>query len=212
MRIEQPLPLFPLELVLYPTEQLPLHIFEPRYRELTRFCMENERPFGIVLADNDELARVGCTARIVKVLKQHEDGRRDILVRGEQRFRLGEVRDERPYLTAEVEPVAEVEEPIRTDLRERAVTQHIKLLEVAGRRVRPSVYQNVEYLSYLLGHNAGMNARQKQELLELPSENERLALLVDYFEALIPRLEDVEQLRRKIKSNGHFRDFPPEEL
>lgn len=212
MPIEQPLPLFPLELVLYPTEQLPLHIFEPRYQELTRYCLEHDRPFGVVLAEADDMAEVGCTARIIKVLTQHGDGRRDILIRGDQRFRLSEIHHEEVYLTAQVEEVEEVEEPMRTDLRERAVTQHMKLLEVAGRRVRPSVYQNVEYLSYLLGHNAGMSAPQKQQVLELPSENERLAFLVDYFEALIPRLEDMEQLRQKIKSNGHFRDFPSEEL
>ena len=211
--METYLPLFPLGLVLYPGEHLPLHIFEPRYRALLTDCLDGDIPFGILLAEEEGVASVGCSARVSEVLRGYEDGRSDIVVTGEHRFRIREIyEDAEPYLTAEVEWLPEPDEPVRTDLKERLVTQHMKLLEIAGRTVRPSLYQDVAYLSYLLAHNAGMEDDQKQQLLELPSENERIGFLVQHFEALLPELEEAETLRRRIQSNGYFKHFPPEAL
>lgn len=205
------LPLFPLSLVLFPRERLPLHIFEERYKELTHFCLENDAPFGILRAD-DEWAQVGTTARIEETLKTYEDGRMDILVQGEDRFRVGEVHDDLSYYTAEVTLVPDVEETVEGDLRERVITQHMKLLELAGRTVRPDLYERVDRLSFVLAQNAALGAEQKQELLELRSENERIRYLIHHFESVIPRMEQQEGLQRRIRSNGHFKDFPPEEV
>jgi len=88
----------------------------------------------------------------------------------------------------------------------------MKLLELAGRTVRPTLYEGVERLSFVLAQNAGLNTVQKQEVLELPSENERIEYLIRHFENLIPRIEQREDVRRRIRSNGHFKDFPPEEV
>lgn len=205
------LPLFPLGEVLYPRERLPLHIFEDKYKEMIGRCLERNEVFGVVLFDEGEMAGIGCTARVSEVTARYEDGRMDILVKGEQRFRLKEARQEFAYMTADVELLNEPEEPYESDLKERAITQHMKLLELAGRTVRPSLYQDVKEVSFVMAHNAGLSLKQKQEVLELRGENERIAYLVDHFEGLIPRVEQMEDLRRKIKSNGHFKDFPPEE-
>lgn len=207
------LPLFPLGLVLYPHERLPLHIFEQRYKELTRYCLEHDAPFGIVLFDEGEMARTGSTARIREVLNRYEDGRMDILVEGEQRFRLGQLYSRKSYITADVELMEEEpDEGVDFALRERVITQHMKLLELAGRTVRPTLYEGVDYLSFVLAQNAGLETAQKQELLELPSENERIEYLIHHFQQLIPRVEQREDVRRRIRSNGHFKDFPPEEV
>lgn len=211
MPILRSLPLFPLGLVLYPNERLPLHIFEPRYKEMVTYCQEEDAPFGIVLFDEGSMAQVGCTARIDRTLNRYEDGRLDILVRGEERFRVLAVYDEEAYITADVEPISEPEQQPERDLRERAITQHMKLLELAGRTVRPSLYQDVREVSYILAHNAGLSPEQKQEVLELVTENERIAYLIEHFETLIPRVEQIEEVRRKIQSNGHMKDFPPKE-
>lgn len=205
------LPLFPLGEVLYPGERLPLYIFEDKYKEMIRRCLEQNDVFGVVLFDEGEMADIGSTARVSEVTARYEDGRMDIIVSGERRFRLREVRQEFAYMTASVELLSEPDEPLVSDLKERAITQHMKLLELAGRTVRPSLYQDVETVSYVMAHNAGLTLKQKQEVLELYGENERIAYLVDHFEGLIPRVEQMEDLRRKIKSNGHFKDFPPEE-
>lgn len=204
------LPIFPLGVVLYPQERLPLHIFEPKYRDMVHACLEEESPFGVVLFDEGKMADVGCTAQIVNVVTRYDDGRMDILVEGRRRFRLIEVHPERPYLTADIEILSEVREPAEREITERAITQHMKLLELAGRTVRPSLYQDVNEVSFVMAHNAGLTLRQKQKVLELDTESERIAYLVEHFEDLIPRVELMEDLKRKIQSNGHFRDFPPE--
>lgn len=206
------LPLFPLDLVLYPNERLPLHIFEKRYKELTRYCLNHDVPFGIVRSDDDSLAEVGTTARISEVVNRYEDGRMDIAVDGEERFRILGLRDEKSYYTADVSLLEEEGEPVDLDLKERVITQHMKLLELAGRTVRPDLYQNVEYLSYVLAQNAALDGDQKQEVLEEPNENDRIRYLIRHFESLIPKVEQKEDVNRRIRSNGHFRDFPPEEV
>jgi ATP-dependent Lon protease len=209
-RIES-LPLFPLGLVLYPNERLPLHIFEERYKDLTQYCLTEDAPFGIVLFQDGRMADVGTTARIDRVVQRYDDGRMDIVVFGEQRYKLDDVYEQKSYMTADVELIEENEPIINPQLRERAITQHIKLLELAGRTVRPDLYENVEYLSFVLAQNAGLDDEQKQEVLEIEEEADRIRFLVDHFESLIPQIEEEKSVRRKVRSNGHFKDFPPEE-
>jgi ATP-dependent Lon protease len=206
------LPLFPLDLVLYPNERLPLHIFEERYKDLTRYCLDHDVPFGVVRSEDDSLADVGTTARIDDVVNRYEDGRLDIAVHGDERFRILELRDEKSYYTADVSLLEENGDPVDLDLKERVITQHMKLLELAGRTVRPDLYQDVEYLSYVLAQNAALDGDQKQDLLEQPTENDRIRYLIRHFESLIPKVEQREDVNRRIRSNGHFRDFPPEEV
>lgn len=210
MSVTESLPLFPLGVVLYPYERMPLHIFEPRYKDLVEFCLEYDHPFGVILFEEGEMADVGCTARIDKVTARYDDGKMDILVRGERRFRAIDIRQERSYLTASVEMIQDPPQSPRQDMKERAITQHMKLLELAGRTVRPSLYQGVTDVSFVMAHNAGLTLEQKQKVLELSGENDRIAYLVDHFEELIPRVEQMEDVRRKIQSNGHFPDFPLE--
>jgi ATP-dependent Lon protease len=206
------LPLFPLGLVLYPDEQLPLHIFEERYKDLTHYCLDHEVAFGIVLAEDGRIADVGTTARIERVVTEYDDGRMDIVVEGEERFRIVEVHDDKSYYTADVDLLREAEGDLDLDLKERVITQHMKLLELAGRTVRPDLYDDVAHLSFVLAQNAGLDPSQKQEVLRLSTESERIEYLIDHFESLIPRVEQTEDLRRRIRSNGHFKDFPPEEV
>ena len=132
----------------------------------------------------------------------------DIIVTGEQRFRVQDTSSENSYITADIEFIEEPEEPLRADLRERVITQHMRLLELAGRAVRPNVYQNDRGPSFFIAHNAGLSPEQKQEVLEMLTENERISYLVHHFEALIPRVEQIEEVRRRAQSNGHFKDYP----
>lgn len=206
------LPLFPLGLVLYPGEQLPLHIFEERYKDLTRYCLDHDVPFGIVLVDDGSLASTGTTARIQEVTNRYEDGRLDLLVHGEERFLVEQVYQRKSYYTADVTLRPETGETVDPSLKERAITQHMKLLELAGRTVRPDLYRDEPRLSYVLAQNAGLDDEQKQAVLELDHESDRIAFLVDHFEQLIPRVEQQGNLQRKIRSNGHFKDFPPEQV
>ena len=203
------LPLFPLDLVLYPNERLPLHIFEERYKELIQYCLDHDVSFGIVRSEDDTLADVGTTARIDEVVNRYEDGRMDIAVQGEERFRILELRQEKSYYTAEVSLLDEEDdEPVDLALKERVITQHMKLLELAGRTVRPDLYQDVEYLSYVLAQNAALDGEQKQELLEEPSENGRIRYLIRHFESLIPKVEQKEDVRDALEKANSVTDRP----
>src|SRR5580658_2096192 len=101
------IPLFPLDIVLFPGQAVPLHIFEPRYRQMTRHCLDEQSPFGIVCASGATLAQTGCSAMIVKILKEYEDGRSDILTAGQNAFLLVRTHDEKPYPEADVEYLEE---------------------------------------------------------------------------------------------------------
>jgi Lon protease-like protein len=206
------LPVFPLQLVLFPNERLPLHIFEERYKELVQYCLDNDSPFGIMLAEDDQVATVGCTAEIDRVIKKYEDGRLDIEVKGVERFEVQEIHQDHAYLSADVELLPEGTPAVDPTLRERVITQHMRLLELAGRTVRPSLYEDTEQLSYVIASNAGLSVEQQQALLIIDRENERLQFLVEHLEEMIPRVEQVESVQKKIRSNGHFKDFPPEDL
>src|SRR5271155_2947163 len=117
------MPIFPLELVLLPGVPLPLHIFEPRYKEMIAECLEQKKRFGIVRASDEGVAEIGCTAEIVSVTKKYDDGRMDILTRGVERFEVIQVNDERDFLRAEISVVED--EPGKPDAR--IITQAVRL-------------------------------------------------------------------------------------
>src|ERR1700686_5878492 len=96
------LPLFPLDLVLFPGAPLPLHIFEPRYREMIAECLDQKKSFGVVRAKEEGVAEIGCTAEIITVTQKYPDGRMDIVTEGRQRFEVMQVNQERSFLQAEV--------------------------------------------------------------------------------------------------------------
>lgn len=202
------LPLFPLGIVLLPGEPVPLHIFEPRYKEMVRICLDADRPFGIVYASESSLAQVGCTARIQRVAARYRDGRLDIVAVGEERFRIHEVHRDRPYLTADVEGVEDGGEAAGPDVSQQLIARHMKLLELAGESPRPDRYDEVASLSFHVGRNAGLDLADKQSLLEMTSESERARYLADHLGALLVRLEKARDYRNRARGDGHADGFP----
>ena len=198
------LPLFPLSIVLYPGEVMRLHIFEARYRSLTARCLEDDTPFGVLYMDEGKMAEVGCTARIDQVLQRYTDGRLDIKIKGGERFEVAKVYDNRAYLTGDVHYLTDTIRVPDTDAVERVIAQHMRLLELAGRKIRPDVYHQTELVSYLIARTAGLTLVQKQAVLEIPSEFARIAYLILHFNEFIPRIEEAAALRKKIQSNGHL--------
>ena len=204
------IPVFPLGLVLYPKELLPLHIFEDRYRKMIAYCLEEGAPFGILLIQEGKMASVGCEAVIDRVVTTYDDGRMDIIVEGTSRFKVVDLQSTETYMTADIDQIQEPDVPVQVETRERVITQHMRLLELAGRKVRPTIYQNLEGISFFIAHNVGLSADQKQKVLEMLTENERIVYLASHLESLIPKVEQYEDVRKKVQSNGHFKDYPPE--
>jgi Lon protease-like protein len=196
------LPIFPLELVLFPGAPLPLHIFEPRYREMITECMEQKKPFGLVRARENAVAEVGCTAMVVTISRQYEDGRMDIDTRGKQRFAIVELNHDRPFLQAEVTWFDDDEPAQPTEAEtETAIELHEQFLEVLGQSAE--VDRDNRPISFELARELPVDLDFKQTILEMKSEAERIETLVEYYRATIPKLEKNMRAREKAGSNGH---------
>ena len=193
-----------------PGEPVPLHIFEPRYREMVRVCLDADRPFGIVYASAQALASVGCTARIRTVATRYDDGRLDIVAVGEERFRVVEVHRDRPFLTTDTAPVEDAEPgaAVPARLRQRVVARHMKLLELAGETVRPALYDEPLPLSFVVGRNAGLDLDDKQALLAMDSEVERLTTLGEHLGRLLLRIREARKISTLARGDGLATGFP----
>jgi Lon protease-like protein len=192
------LPLFPLELVLLPGVPLPLHIFEPRYKEMIAECLEQKKPFGIVRASEEGVAEIGCTAEIVSITKKYDDGRMDILARGVERFEVLEVNEERSFLQAEISLVHDDNEdgPGKPDapLVEQAVRLHAEIAKLAGADLSPAD-DSASNLSFLLAGSLPLDLDFKQNLLSTLSETKRLEAVVGYLQAILPGLRRAAKAR-----------------
>ena len=196
------LPLFPLHVVLFPGTPLPLHIFEPRYKEMIGECLAQRRIFGVVRALEQGLAEIGCTAEIITVVKEYPDGRLDLVTEGRQRFELLRVNQERSFLQAEVAMIDdEPATPPQADAA-RAVQLHSELLAIAGAK-QDLPAADPSLLSFHLAGSVPLDLDFKQKLLSLRSEPERLTLLVSYLETIIPNLRRSAHARERAGGNGH---------
>jgi Lon protease-like protein len=220
--LKQLLPLFPLDVVLFPGTPLPLHIFEPRYKELITECLDNKTRFGIVRAkaeqadDSDEetsvedgaeqaeeqaLADVGCTAEIVAVTKTYPDGRMDIVTEGRERFEVLDVDEQRSFLRAEVLYFEDEAGDAAAEDVARAVKLHGEILAIAG--AKQSLPEELKQVSFHLAGSLPLDLDFKQALLEMRSESKRIEAVITAFEAILPKLRRTVQLRQRAGGNGH---------
>jgi Lon protease-like protein len=194
--------LFPLEIVLLPTERLPLHIFEPRYKELIGECLENEAPFGLVLADAEGIRDVGTEARVVRVLDEFPDGRLNILVEGGERVQLVELTEGRTFRTARVERI-EDDDPVAPDPSDTAVAVGaFRALALMAEADPGDVDTESPVLSYELAGRVELPAAAKQQLLELRSERARLRLVAEFIDAAGRLLTAQKELAERASRNG----------
>jgi ATP-dependent Lon protease len=196
--------LFPLGLVLLPSEQVPLHIFEPRYRELIGECLDAGEPFGLVFADDDGLRRVGTLASVVEVTDRFDDGRLNVVVEGGDRFRLKEVTRGRSFHTGTIETLDDQVDPPSGDEVERAVSVFGRLVELTGADVdAPDV--TVAQPSFALAARFELAPELKLELLEETSERVRLGRLCEILETAATVVERQRAIAEQAQTNGHAR-------
>lgn len=190
------LPIFPLDVVLLPGVSLPLHIFEPRYKEMIAECLERKKPFGVVRASDDGVADIGCMAEIVSVTKKYDDGRMDIVTRGLDRFEVIQVHEDRSFLQAEVTVVQDEEEPEKptTEMVKQAVRLHAEIAKLAGSELS-GPDDRAGNLSFLLAGSLPLDLDFKQSLLSTLSEAKRLEAVVGYLEAVLPGLRRAAKAR-----------------
>ena len=196
------LPIFPLEVVLFPGAPLPLHIFEPRYKEMIAECLDEKKLFGMVRAKENAVAEVGCSAIILNVIKRYEDGRLDISSEGKQRFSIIELNHDRPFLQAEVSWFEDDEPaPLGGKESDTAVELHEQLFEVIGQDAE--IDRKKSPLSFQLASQLPVDLDFKQAILEMKSEAERIETLIEYYRATIPKVEKTLRARERASGNGH---------
>jgi Lon protease-like protein len=194
------LPIFPLGLVLFPGAPLPLHIFEPRYKEMIEECLEQKKMFGIVRATEEGVAGIGCTAEILTVTKKYDDGRMDILTRGVDRFEVVEVNQARAFLQAEVVVIKDDAGAPADALIAQAVKLHEEIVRLVGVEGAASNFaamrgESSENLSYQLAGSLPFDLDFKQSLLSTLSEEKRLEAFVGYLQAILPGVRRASQAR-----------------
>lgn len=199
------IPLFPLNVVLFPGRAMPLHIFEHRYRLMTRQCLETKSPFGVIFFHEGNLARVGCSAIIVKILKEYEDGRFDILAAGQHAFRLIRTHEDQPYFEADVEYLEEDFTGIDAGISAQLEQLFNRCYRILFDQQDPPPFETEGSISlaYHVASELPVDAALRQQLLELRSEGERQGLLVAYLDGWYPQLQKREHVRQKAAGNGH---------
>lgn len=199
------IPIFPLNLVLFPGIPLPLHIFEERYKEMIRDCREKQEPLGIVLYEGGQICLVGCPAIITKIIREYADRRLDILTEGQHRFVIEKLIDPKA-LQARVELVEPSDPQITVDnhLHRGAVALMEQILKITGQKVDLNLFKslNPEQISFLIAAYAGFSTIQKQMLLEINDVSERLSVEVELMTALLERFRFNQLLWKTVHKNG----------
>jgi Lon protease-like protein len=203
--VTEDFPLFPLGLVALPSELVPLHIFEARYRTMIEECMEREIEFGIVWMTDEELKSVGCACEIDRVVERMPDGRLNIVVRGTRIFRLVARQDDLPYPAATVEFLEDRDEQPDRAILASAREIYAELVQEATDEV-PEPEQLEVIGAYQMAASVDFGPDAKQGLLELRSENARLELVTRLLRAALKRLDFTERAQARARSNGkvHF--------
>ena len=198
------IPLFPLNVVLLPGADLPLHIFESRYLEMVNRCLKEKSVFGVLLALPKGVARVGCTAEIIEVVKPYDDETMDILTVGRERFRVIEFFEENPLAEGHVDYLEDRDAPANPSLRREL----IELYETCHTLVFEDYPKNTgteqsAHISFVIAGSLPMDLLWKQQILELRSESDRQERLVGYLRAWAPHLQKTGVTRQRAGGNGH---------
>jgi len=208
-RLTPGFPLVPLEIVALPSESVPLHIFEDRYRRMIERCLRAgsdslEREFGILWLAEQELKGVGCACEIESLLERMDDGRLNIVVRGTRPFRLLERQDELPYPAGAIEFLSDEPEDTDRDAAEAARGLYRELVrEATDREITEPDLARLD--SYRMAATVEFAVQDKQELLELRSENARMRRLTALLQSALERLDLVEGAPARALSNGKVR-------
>src|SRR5688500_14604704 len=208
------IPIFPLSIVIYPMEKLHLHIFEPRYKQLIKECKEAQKPFGIPTVLNNRLQDMGTLVQVAEIVQEYENGEMDINTQGIKVFRTLEVIKKVPeklYSGAIVNYPENTMDDGNAKLMQtivKGVKEVHRLLNISKDFKKP----DADLLSYDVAHHAGLSVEEEYELLGLLKELQRQEYLKRHLQKVLPMLMEMEQLKKKVKLNGHFRNLSPLDL
>jgi Lon protease-like protein len=197
------LPLFPLQVVLLPGGDLPLHIFEDRYKEMIAEVIRERSEFGVVLANDKGIVNTGCTATIEKVLRKYPDGRMDILTQGRRRFEIVMLNDERTFLRGSVEFFDDEDAaPAAPEIRQRAIAGYNAVRALSSSTPLDATETGAPQLSFHLAEPVP-DLTFRQLILATRSEAERMKRIADFFPAHLIRQRRIQHVKDVAPRNGH---------
>ena len=205
-RLQRDFPLFPVGIVTLPSEYVPLHIFEERYKAMIDRCRQEESEFGIVWMADDGLRPIGCACEIAEVLERMPDGRINLVARGTRPFRIEARQDDLAYPAATVEFLVDEDTPVDPEAAAAAHAAYAELVEQATDHT-PDEEEIAGMTAYQMAATVDFGLDAKQGLLDLRSESARLELSARLFRAALKRLDFVERAQARARSNGRVR-FP----
>jgi hypothetical protein len=202
------IPLFPLQIVVYPLEELNLHIFEPRYRQLIDDCQNRQLEFGIPYYQEGSPLEFGSKVKLIEVSKTYKDGRMDIKTLGTNAF---SVKRYRKIFPDKLYPGGYVEDlylDIEGDLIKRIEIRNL-LKDLYGfmniQTPPPALHE--EFVTFQIAHKVGFNKDQEYEFLKIIGEIERQDYMINHLNKMIPIIRNAEEMRKKIQMNGHFKNL-----
>lgn len=202
------IPIFPLSTVVYPTETLNMHIFEPKYREMIHDCMELKKPFGLLTVIENEIQEFGTLMDILEITKTYESGEMDIKTKGKKVFKTLEHIHQIPEKLYKGAIVSYPKNQIKG--KRYIMSKIISLMNVLHDLLKlknPEKKKDSELWSYDIAHRLGMTLEQEYELLSFTDELHRQEYLRRHLSEVIPVVIEMEALKRKIKLNGHFKNI-----
>lgn len=202
------IPIFPLGIVVFPGENLNLHIFEPRYKQLISECHEQKKPFGIPTVIEKKVQDFGSLVEIIEISKVHENGEMDIKTKGNRVFRILELIKDIPdklYSGAIVNYPESHDEgnPEMMSKVMKGIRDLHELLKVTKDFQKP----DEAIKCYEVAHHIGLSLEEEYELLQLTDERQRQEYLKRHLAKVIPMVAGMEELKEKIKLNGHFKNL-----
>jgi uncharacterized protein len=202
------IPIFPLGIVVYPQEQLNLHIFEPRYKQLIKECIAEKKAFGIPSVIDKKVVEYGTLVEVVRIEKEYENGEMDVVTRGMQVFRILEVINSIPDKLYTGAIVSYPDNRFTSNARlHKTVMQALRELHHILQINKTFKKPEEELLAYDLAHHAGLSLHEEYEVLHLFEELQRLEYLKRHLLRVIPLMAEMERLKDRVKLNGHFRNL-----
>jgi len=202
-------PIFPLDIVIYPGEPLNLHIFEPRYKQMIRECLKDGKPFGIPAVLDNKVEEYGTLMEITELVKEYENGELDIKTRGKSVFRVLEVVKSIPdklFHGAIVDYPANIMEHGDSSIAQIILGEVKRLYALLNVEEKFPAHKN-GMISYEVAHFIGLSRQQEYELLCLLSEVQRLEYIRRHLNSIIPTIKELEEVKARIQRNGHFRNL-----
>lgn len=203
-------PVFPLQIVVFPGQKVPLHIFEERYKDMIHFCEDNKKPFVLVAYIDEKVSRIGTLCHIERIDHVYDNGEMDIITESRRRVEIVHLLQQNTYAEADVISFNDEteQESVAVELRTQIDELFTELMTQAQKDAVVSMTRN-PIVAYDYANLVGFDLKGKQEIMELTSETARMERVLEHLNEVVPRVKAFERFKDQIRSNGHFKKFPP---